>query len=495
MLLSDTRGFSASDRRRRSGDPDRTDVSWRKSQRHGDGRALRAVFACFSILVDLITIISVGIVTTLVYHSIAYHRFDAPLEGSARLCICVAALYVGQKLMQGWYGFHSLLAVGSQFNQLMDRWSLAFIGGIGFAFATKTSDEISRGATILYFFTGGIALAASQSLITKAALKIASTSNMFLRRVFLVGYEEDFVSFFERFCPWKFGVNIVCASVLRGAATREVDLRLAVAAARLLRPDDVFILVPWRDTDAIDACAEAFARVPAAIHIGPERVLDRFSEARISKIGPISSVRIVRRPLNLIEVGTKRVFDLVVATLALLALFPLLLIVAITIKIDSKGPVFFLQRRYGFNQEPFRVIKFRSLTVTEDHSDVKQVSRGDDRVTRVGRVIRRINIDELPQLLNVILGQMSLVGPRPHALAHEQLFGAKIAEVARRHNVRPGITGWAQVHGFRGEITSEEKLQGRIEHDLFYIDNWSPWLDLRILALTLFSSRAYTNAY
>jgi polysaccharide biosynthesis protein PslA len=157
--------------------------------------------------------------------------------------------------------------------------------------------------------------------------------------------------------------------------------------------------------------------------------------------------------------------------------------------------VFFRQRRYGFNQEPFHIFKFRSMSLMEDHAGLRQATRGDPRVTRVGRFVRRTNIDELPQLINVLLGQMSLVGPRPHIMAHDHLFGRAIALSARRHNVRPGITGWAQVHGYRGELDSEEKLRGRIEHDLYYIDNWSPWLDLRILALTLFSPKAYRNAY
>ncbi|MBV9244967.1 MAG: sugar transferase, partial [Methylobacteriaceae bacterium] len=148
-----------------------------------------------------------------------------------------------------------------------------------------------------------------------------------------------------------------------------------------------------------------------------------------------------------------------------------------------------------FNQQSFRIVKFRSMITSEDGADVRQAVRNDSRITRVGAFMRRWNIDELPQLINVLKGDMSLVGPRPHALAHNQHYERKIALYARRHNVRPGITGWAQVNGFRGETATEDRMRSRIEHDLYYIDNWSLWLDLRILALTLLSPKAFRNAY
>jgi len=165
------------------------------------------------------------------------------------------------------------------------------------------------------------------------------------------------------------------------------------------------------------------------------------------------------------------------------------------VRLDSSGPVFFLQRRYGFNQEPFRIVKFRSMTTMEDDSKLVSAKRSDPRVTRIGAFLRRTSIDELPQLLNVLAGDMSLVGPRPHALAHDQRYESRIAQYARRHNVKPGITGWAQVCGLRGEIDTEDKMRRRVEHDLYYVDNWSLGLDLKIMAMTVFSSKSHTGAY
>jgi exopolysaccharide biosynthesis polyprenyl glycosylphosphotransferase len=204
---------------------------------------------------------------------------------------------------------------------------------------------------------------------------------------------------------------------------------------------------------------------------------------------------LTRLPLSRFEVVQKRLLDLVCAALGLIALTPLLIVVALLIKLDSPGPIFFVQRRYGFNQQPFRIIKFRTMRTLDDDAAIAQATRDDPRLTRIGRWLRRWNIDEIPQLFNVLTGDMSLVGPRPHALSHDHEFERRISLYARRHNVKPGITGWAQINGFRGEIDNEEKLRKRIEHDLYYIDNWSLWLDLKIIARTLLSAKAYRNAY
>jgi Undecaprenyl-phosphate glucose phosphotransferase len=273
------------------------------------------------------------------------------------------------------------------------------------------------------------------------------------------------------------------------------DLAEAVASARCLEPDAIFLLVPWSATETIERCAEAFLALPVAIHLGAEQILHKFEEAELSKLGPIASLQLTRMPLSRLEIVQKRLFDLVFAALALIALTPLLAVVAVLIKMDSPGPVFFVQRRYGFNQQPFRIIKFRTMRALDDGAVIRQAVPGDPRVTRIGRWLRRWNIDEIPQLFNILTGDMSLVGPRPHALSHDHEYERRISLYARRHNVMPGITGWAQIHGYRGETDTEEKMQNRVEHDLFYIDNWSLWLDLKIIARTVLSPSAYRNAY
>jgi exopolysaccharide biosynthesis polyprenyl glycosylphosphotransferase len=255
------------------------------------------------------------------------------------------------------------------------------------------------------------------------------------------------------------------------------------------------VLLPWSATETIDRCAETFLALPVEIHLGPEQVLHKFEEAKLSALGPLASLQLTRRPLTRREIIQKRLFDLVSAAAALLVSTPLLILVALLIKLDSPGPIFFVQRRFGFNQQPFRIIKFRSMRTLDDGIAIQQARPDDPRLTRIGSWLRRWNIDEIPQLFNVLTGDMSLVGPRPHALSHDREYERRISLYARRHNMKPGITGWAQIHGLRGETDTDEKMRKRVEYDLFYIDNWSLWLDLKIIARTVLSRTSYQNAY
>jgi Undecaprenyl-phosphate glucose phosphotransferase len=217
--------------------------------------------------------------------------------------------------------------------------------------------------------------------------------------------------------------------------------------------------------------------------------------SRITQFGNMVTMRIFQSPLTPFNRTIKRAFDVAAAIAGLILLSPLLVIVSLAIKLDSRGPVLFRQTRHGYNNEPIRVLKFRSMTVMEDGDNFRPAIRHDPRVTRLGRILRRSNIDELPQLFNVLVGDMSIVGPRPHATAQNDLFAELISSFFRRHNVKPGITGWAQVNGYRGDTDTLEKMQRRVEHDLYYIDHWSFLFDLRIILLTAFSRKAYVNAY
>ncbi len=460
----------------------------------GGNDATRAAFMAFAASLDVAAILSVAAIVEHGWHR-TFYQGETSFEVALRFAALVAIMHVAPNLARGRYSFHHYLGRQNAAARRFETWSLAFLGALALVFVTKSGDAVSRGSAILLYAAAGGALLGADCVMRQIASKAAVTRDLFLRRIFLVGYAEDIELFHDRFPPSTQGVKIVSASVLRGPGTMRDDLKLAAAAARIFRPDDIFILAPWHESRTIEACVDAFMRVPASIHMGPQPVLDRFSDAHVARIGALASLRLASPPLSFIEVSLKRVFDVVAAALALVMLSPLLLIVALAIKLDSGGPVFFVQRRYGFNQEPFRIFKFRSMTTMDDHAELRQATRGDVRVTRVGRFIRRANIDELPQLLNVLRGDMSLVGPRPHIMSHDHMFERSIALSARRHNVKPGITGWAQVNGFRGEIDTDDKLRGRIEHDLHYIDNWTPWLDLRILLMTAFSRKSYHNAY
>jgi exopolysaccharide biosynthesis polyprenyl glycosylphosphotransferase len=215
----------------------------------------------------------------------------------------------------------------------------------------------------------------------------------------------------------------------------------------------------------------------------------------LNAIGNATVIELQRAPLDSFELFIKRTFDIFLAGTTLIALLPLLAIVAITIKLDSPGPIIFRQTRHGLNGKPFQILKFRTMTVLEDGESVKQAERFDKRVTRLGSWLRRTSIDELPQLINVLNGEMSIVGPRPHAVGHDNHFDKIIANYALRQRMKPGITGCAQVNGSRGETPTIEAMQQRVELDIWYIDNWSFHLDLAIMFRTMIEIVRDRNAY
>jgi Undecaprenyl-phosphate glucose phosphotransferase len=274
----------------------------------------------------------------------------------------------------------------------------------------------------------------------------------------------------------------------RGAIDNAIDL------ARREMADEVVLAVSWDDVRRLDALRDHLRVLPLPVRLLPDCTVAEILKQPIVAGGTSLSVEIQRSPLTVAEQLQKRLFDVVFATAALIALAPLLVVTALAIKLDSAGPVIFRQRRNGFNGRPFWILKFRTMNVLEDGPDIEQARRSDRRVTRIGRILRRASIDELPQLFNVIRGEMSLVGPRPHALAHDGKYSGLIAEYAFRHHVKPGITGWAQIKGYRGETTVGQ-MQKRVDLDLWYIDNWSFGLDGAILARTCFEVMRGRMAY
>jgi Undecaprenyl-phosphate glucose phosphotransferase len=276
----------------------------------------------------------------------------------------------------------------------------------------------------------------------------------------------------------------------------DVQLSTIRRECRTLRIDAVLILFGADNMEIVTNAVTALSELPVRIQLLPIEMAQFMRRSRIGNCGHLRVLELFCGPCSLRDRLLKRSFDVVVAAALLVLMWPLFLIVAVLIKLDTPGPVFFRQTRLGFNNDPIEVLKFRSMTTFDDLRDeFRQAVRNDPRFTRVGRIIRRTNIDELPQLINVLKGEMSMVGPRPHAVAHNDMFADQIRRMFRRHNVKPGITGWAQVNGLRGETDTFEKMQKRIEHDLYYVDNWSFFFDLKIMIMTVVLKRAYTNAY
>ncbi|WP_296570337.1 undecaprenyl-phosphate glucose phosphotransferase [Phreatobacter sp.] len=446
--------------------------------------------------VDWLMIALTSYVTSLLYSRIASGEWWTT-PSQATLAMLVASTFVMLSAVRSQYQIGNYIGARRAFGTTLTLWAATFVSLIAFAFATKTTDAFSRVAVILTFVVGLPVVFVTREL-TGRLLTLGSKFGVIpARRVMLVGHEDDVTDFARRYQPWNAGMHIAGTGLLSpgdGPVGRDDIARIA-GQAREMQLDDVLIIVPWSQTETIDRLVDGFMRIPVTIHLGPERIFDRFQDVHIAKSGGIASLQLGRPPLTAGEVMAKRALDVVLGSFALFLLTPVLILIAIAIKLDSPGPVLFMQRRLGFNQQAFQIVKFRTMTVMDDGDVVRQATRNDQRITRVGRVLRRLNLDELPQLLNVLAGQMSLVGPRPHAIAHDREFDQRIALYARRHNVKPGITGWAQVHGLRGETDTDEKMKARVEHDLFYIDNWSILLDVEILFRTVFSRKAYDNAF
>ena len=213
------------------------------------------------------------------------------------------------------------------------------------------------------------------------------------------------------------------------------------------------------------------------------------------KIGGAPLLTLYRRPLEGWGGLIKSAEDMIVGCLAFICLAPFMAIIALAIKLEGKGPILFTQQRHGFNHQVFRIYKFRTMVVQEDGETIAQVREKDPRVTKLGAFLRRYSLDELPQIFNVLKGDMSLVGPRPHALAHNHQYALTIENYSGRHKVKPGMTGWAQVNGYRGETSEKEMMAERVRFDLEYIDNWSLWFDVKIMALTFAAVLFPKNAY
>lgn len=259
--------------------------------------------------------------------------------------------------------------------------------------------------------------------------------------------------------------------------------------------DDIIITPELENHPDADSMLKALEVLPCTIkYCIPGNFFSR-PLANVELISHIPVVTIFNTPLRGISLMVKRIEDVVLSSIALIIAAPIMAIVAALIALDGQGKIIFRQKRHGFGGQEFEIFKFRSMRVAKHDEEIKQVTRDDKRVTWIGKIIRRTSLDELPQLINVLRGEMSMVGPRPHAIMHNYYYRDLIDGYVARQRIKPGITGWAQINGWRGETDTLEKMRKRVEHDLYYVENWSLWFDLKILLLTAFTFMGHKNAY
>ncbi len=392
--------------------------------------------------------------------------------------------------------------------RVLGIWTLVFGALAVTVFLLKNSDDYSRVWFVTWYMTGLWGLGAFR-IAYAVAIRHWTRSGRLERRAVIVGGGEPAERLIRQIKAQPDNDIRICGifddrkdsrspAVVAGYPKLGTVSEL-VEFGRLARIDLLIVSLPIRAENRLLEMIRQLWVLPVDIRLSAHNTKLQFRPRAYSYIGEVPLIDVFDKPIADWDHITKRTFDLVIGTLALIALSPIMLGAAIAIRLDSPGPVFFRQKRYGFNNEVVDVLKFRSMYHHIADPTAKQVvTRNDARVTRVGRFIRKTSIDELPQLFNVLVGSLSLVGPRPHAVnayTANQLFEQVVDGYFARHRVRPGVTGWAQINGWRGEIDSSEKIMGRVEYDLYYIENWSVWFDLYILALTPFRLMDTQNAY
>lgn len=379
-------------------------------------------------------------------------------------------------------------------------WTIAVAATLLLGFITGLIPDVPRSSLLWAYGLGLPALMVLRGIAYTAVSTRIRSGRLQYQKVAMVGTRADIDRFMSGANLWRNGYQLAGtfeldlegaeANDARGAALVEAAQRFVMRGA-----EHVVLVGQLDDLDRLERLAEHLKRFAINVAVVPATDNTTLKFLDVVPLGANNALRVLRKPMGWAEAALKRLFDLSGAVIGLTLLSPFFVALAILIKLDSPGPVFYRQERRGFNGEIFRIWKFRSMRVLESGRQMTQARQGDERITRVGRVIRALSIDELPQLLNVLHGEMSLVGPRPHALVHDDALGAQLASYAHRQRIKPGITGWAQVNGFRGETTTYAQIEGRTRHDLYYIDNWSIFLDVWIIVLTIVSSKTHRNAF
>ncbi|MFK4569767.1 Undecaprenyl-phosphate glucose phosphotransferase [Bradyrhizobium ottawaense] len=417
--------------------------------------------------------------------------------------VLVAVNFILLMTVQHGYRLKNITNLSRTFRLTLTTWTGLFGALLAIAFTMKVSEEFSRGAAISFYLVGLALLLASKAIAerwTAHALRTGAFANGRALMIAEFGLASSSNAVDElgqhgyrlmrvMEIPPK---ELASPLLLSSQAARFEEL---IAFAREQRIEHVFLLINWSRQHAIESILDVLKILPVPVHLVPDPNTARFLRYPLQDTGNTLTAELRRAPLSWKERALKRSLDLMGASLALLVFAPVMLVTALLIKLTSKGPVFFRQTRNGFGGRAFRIFKFRTMRVLEDGPTIVQAQKDDPRVTRIGKWLRKTSIDELPQLFNVLQGDMSLVGPRPHAAAHNTEYEQIIGNYAFRHHVKPGITGWAQVNGYRGETRTLDMMQKRVELDIWYINNWSVRLDLIIIVRTALTAFTQATAY
>jgi putative colanic acid biosysnthesis UDP-glucose lipid carrier transferase len=426
--------------------------------------------------------------------------FKAELDRSFGLMLALV-LVLGAVLLQPERGLMAQLIGGRRalIARIGVRWLTLLFLLLAIGYATKSSSDFSRKIILTWAVTTP-GLLIGIALVLHEGMKQLLADPESARRAIFAGYNDISVSlaqrvertssaalrivgFFDDRAPERLSaggsVPLSCEPSLRG------NLKDIVPYVKANTVDIIFVALPVSHIARVQLLLDELRDTTVSIYYVPMVFpLDSIQGGTSEFLG-VPLIALCETPLHGTRGVSKRLTDLILATLILIPAAPLMLLVALLVKLTSEGPAIFKQRRYGLDGREITVYKFRTMKVTEDGDAIRQATRSDSRITPLGRILRRTSLDELPQLLNVLQGRMSLVGPRPHAVAHNEQYRKLIKGYMIRHKVAPGMTGLAQVHGLRGETQTLEQMEARVKYDLEYLRNWSPLLDLKILFKTL----------
>jgi putative colanic acid biosynthesis UDP-glucose lipid carrier transferase len=452
----------------------------------------------FAICSDLATILLASVISTLLYHvNDGWTATD--IERAAGSAIVASALFVCLLKIYGSYRPTELLIIRDQMNAVFLAWTFVFLILASAVAALKISNEVSRGTSLMFALLGFAMLMANRAIMRALLRKGLSARKFAGSNIVLITDQPRSHNAGLAYDLAMFGLCVTgYFSLPPPSAGTGYRKRLSTRVIEHTRSAEIEEIVieadPTRWRELREFIADLRVLPFPVVFVAAGAVSDMFRRPTRS-LGSAVCIELQRGPLTIVERAAKRFLDLIGAGLALIMLLPMLAVVTLAIKLDSPGPVLFRQQRCGFNGRRFVVYKFRTMFVLEDGPSIIQARSVDSRVTQVGKWLRRTSIDELPQLINVINGSMSLVGPRPHAVAHDGQFDKAVRNYAFRRRVKPGLTGWAQIHGCRGPTPTAALIERRVEYDLWYIDNWSLQLDLAILLQTPIEVLRARNAY
>jgi Undecaprenyl-phosphate glucose phosphotransferase len=468
------------------------------------GSISKPVFGGVLRMVDLAIVVGVGLAAFRVW---PHDGATTPWSSYAWVTTLGGVLAANLFHLNDSYRFSVLAKLSESLGRVTLAWITVATVLIVLSFITKASTDFSRVWSLLWF-GGGLVLLAGARVVAQRQIRGWKRRGLLLPSVAVLGagpVGERLVRHLTGDAePAARLVGIYCDGTAEDAAECagqpvKGDIEALLRDARRQPIDMVVLALPWSAETRILAAIEKLRALPLHVSLCPDGIGFQLGRRSITHLGNLSTLGIQHKPLTGWQRVVKEIEDRTLAALALLFIAPLLVTIAILIRLDSRGPILFRQKRYGFNDQLIEVLKFRTMHHEASDLNAEQLTRRNDpRVTRVGAFLRRTSLDELPQLFNVLRGDMSIVGPRPHALrakAAGVLYPEAVRNYSARHRVKPGITGWAQVNGWRGETETLEQIAKRVEHDLFYIENWSIALDVKIILRTMIGGFTGRYAY